>query len=55
MWTLHHWGPALTKLASAPMPLLIHVRRNLSDVAMSYRRRNETCFQVIALIASDCF
>ena len=54
VWTLHHWAPALTKLASVPMPLLIHVRRDLSDVAMSYRRRNETCFQVLALMASDC-
>jgi hypothetical protein len=45
VWTLHHWGPVLTKLASVPTPLLIHVRRDLSDVATSYRRRNETCFQ----------
>jgi hypothetical protein len=44
----------LTKLASVPTPLLIHVRRDLSDVATSYRRRNETCFQVLALMASDC-
>jgi hypothetical protein len=55
VWTLHHWGPVLTKLAFVPTPLLIHVRRDLSDVATSYRRRNETCFQVLALMASDCF